>query len=93
MRNRNELHRAAMGALVAAALMAGAAEAGAAVRRFPADTPAELLPLGRAKRADDGSGSGGAASRLKMILASAWRFPEGGSWVPRLPARRQQRSD
>lgn len=91
MRNRNELHRAAMGALVAAALMAGAAEAGAAVRRFPADTPAELLPLGRAKRADDGSG--GAASRLKLMLASVWRFPDGGSWVPRLPARRQQRSD
>lgn len=91
MRNMSKLHRAAMGALVAAALMAGAGQASATVRRFPADTPAQLLPLGRAYRTDDGSG--GISGRLRLALASVWRMPDwGGLWVPRFPAK-QRRSE
>lgn len=91
MRKMSKLHRAAMGALVAAALVAGAEQASAAVYRFPADTPWSMLPLGRAKLVEAGSAL---MARVKLMLANAWRFPEGGSpLIGRFPARIQPRND
>jgi hypothetical protein len=93
MRNLSKLHRAAMGALVAGALIAGAGQAGAAVYRFPADTPSQLLPLGKAKRAVSDA-SAGVAAKLRLMMASVWRFPEGGGLrISRFPARIVPRND
>jgi len=93
MRNMSKLHRAAMGALVAGALVAGAGQAGAAVYRFPADTPSQLLPLGKAKRAVDVA-SGGVAAKVRLMIASVWRYPEGGALrIGRFPARILPRND
>lgn len=84
MRNKNKVQRAAMGALVAAALMAGAGQASASVYRFPADGPSKL-PDTRARILDDGSGG---IARLRLMLASVRMFPEGGGVrIRRWPAR------
>jgi hypothetical protein len=88
MKSMNRIQRAAMGALVAAVLMVGVGEASAAVRRFPADTPSYLLPLGRAKVVNDGSG--GIMARLKAMLAAVRIFPEGGVQILRFPAKAQR---
>ena len=89
MRNANEVRRAAMGALVAAALMAGAGQAGAAVGRFPEHGP-QKLPDTRVRILDDGSS--GLIGRVRIALASAYRFPvEGGVRIRRWPASRQPR--
>lgn len=74
MRNGGRLQRAAMGALVAVALMAGAGQAGAAMGRYPAvgrypvDGPSQQLPQGRARIVD--GASGGALARIKVMLSS-----------------------
>lgn len=74
MKNRNQLQRAAMGALVAAALAVSVGQAGASVYRFPEGPPSRLE--GRAKRLDDGSG--GLGGRVRMMLASVRIFRDGG---------------
>lgn len=91
MRNANEVRKAAMGALVAAALMAGAGQASAWPYRFPADGPSKF-PDTRARILDDGSS--GLIGRVRIALASAYRFPvEGGVRIRRWPASRQPRMD
>ena len=93
MRNRNQLQRAAMAALVAAALSASVGQASASVYRFPDSPPSRLLE-GRAKRLDDGSG--GIGGRVRLMLASVRIFRDGG-WEgiqgQRVPARIVRRSD
>lgn len=93
MRNERKVRRAAMGALVAVALMAGAGQASAAVYRFPESAPSRL-PVGRARIMDDGSG--GALGRLKLMLSSVRIFRDGG-WEglqgQRAPARIVRRSE
>ena len=87
MRNASKLQRAAMGALVAAALMVGVEQANAAIYRFPADGPSKL-PDTRVRIMDDGSG--GAFGRLRLMLASV-RIRRDPGWEGtgslRLPAR------
>ena len=91
MRNGSKVRRAAIGALVAAALMVGVGQANAGPWRFPADGPSRL-PEGRARILDDGSG--GVLGRLKLMLASVRLFPEGeGVRIRRFPARIQPRTD
>ena len=85
MKSGSRVRRAAMGALVAAALVAGVGPAAAGPYRAPVDTPSRL-PLGRAKLVDDGSG--GAIARLKLMLASVRLFPEGSVRIFRFPAGR-----
>ena len=75
MKNRNQLQRAAMGALVAAALAAGVGQASASVYRFPEAPPSRWLE-GRAKRVDDGSG--GVGGRVRLMLSSVRIFRDGG---------------
>ena len=83
MRNKNKVQRAAMGALVAAVLMAGAGQASAAVYRFPADGPSKL-PETRVRLLDDGSSGIG---RLRLMLAAVRMFPDGGGVrIRRFPA-------
>ena len=93
MKNRNQLQRAAMGALVAAALAVSVGQASAAVYRFPDAPPSRLLE-GRAKRLDDGSG--GLGGRVRMMLASVRIFRDSG-WEgiqgQRVPARIVRRAD
>ena len=93
MRNANKLQRAAMGALVAAALMAGAGQASARVYRFPADGPSKL-PDTRVRIMDDGSG--GMFGRLRLMLAFV-RVPREAGWegigALRLPARIMPRTN
>jgi hypothetical protein len=74
MKNRNQLQRAAMGALVAAALAGGVGQASASVYRFPEAPPSRLE--GRAKRVDDGSG--GIGGRVRLMLSSVRIFRDGG---------------
>ena len=84
MKKASGVRRAAMGALVAMALVAGVEAASAGPYRAPADGPGRL-PLGRAKRVDDGSGS--LVEKMRIVLASWLRFPEGGGIrVGRFPA-------
>ena len=87
MKNANKLQRAAMGALVAAALMAGAGQASAAVGRFPEGRPYRLSE-GRARIVNDEIG--GAFGRLRLLLASV-RVRRDAGWEgigsERLPAR------
>jgi hypothetical protein len=89
MKNGNPIRRAAMGALVAAALMAGVQQANAGPYRFPADTPSWMLPWGRAKLVDAGNSI---MAQVKVMLSSVRLFPEGGVRVLRFPAK-AQRSD
>ena len=84
MKRGNKVQRAAIAAAVAVALAAGAHQASAGVHRFGADTPSYLLPLGRAKMVDDGSG--GIMARVRTWLASAHIFPDGDAWAFRLPS-------
>jgi hypothetical protein len=89
MRNANKVRKAAMGALVAAALMAGVGQAGAVVGRFP-DQGLQKLPDTRVRIVDDGSS--GLIGTVRIALAAAYRFPvEGGVRIRRWPASRQPR--
>jgi hypothetical protein len=87
MKSENAVRGAAMGALVAAVLMVGAAQAGAGPHRAPVDGPSRL-PLGRAKMVVE-DGSGGAFARLKQMLARV-RILRDVGWegigIQRLPA-------
>jgi hypothetical protein len=87
MKNVNLVRRAAMGALVAAALVAGAQQASAKPYRYPADGFDWMLPWGRAKLVDDVSGI---VARMKAMLSAVRLFPEGGVRVLRFPARAQR---
>ena len=86
MKIRNQIHRAAMGALVAAALMAGAQQASAGAYRAPADK-SYRVPMDRAKKADDHSGDSW------TMLTYMWRFPQWGPRPLRFPADRAKRSN
>ena len=91
MKNASKLQRAAMGALVAAALVVGVGQANAGPRRFPEDNPSRLRE-GRARILDDGSG--GMLGRLRLMLASVRRFDDDGpGGVRRFPAKIARRGD
>jgi hypothetical protein len=88
MRNANQVRKAAMGALVAVALMVGAGQAGAGPFKAPADEP--KLPDARWGLLD--GGRAGLMGKVRIALASAYRFPvEGGVRIRRWPASRDLR--
>jgi hypothetical protein len=73
MKRGNRIQRAAMAAVVAAVLAVSVQQANAGVHRYPADTPSSLLPLGRAKVVD--GGSGWIMANVRILLASVRLFP------------------
>ena len=87
MKRESKIRQAAMGALVAAALVVGAGQASASLYRFPADGPSKM-PGTRARIVEDGSG--GWLGRLKIKAASLRLYRDSG-WegiqVSRLPAK------
>ena len=93
MRNESKVRRAAMGALVAAALVVGVGQANAGIYRFPAEDPSRL-PVGRARILDDGSG--GVGGRLRQMFAFV-RVRRDAGWegigALRLPALIVRRTD
>ena len=75
MQSANKARRAAMSALVAAALMAGVQQANAGIRRLPMDDPPSLVPQGRQKIAGDAGGAD-LFARVRVMLSSVRRLPD-----------------
>jgi len=96
MRNVNRVQRAAIVALVAAAVMAGAQQANAGNRRLPVDDEFGIgtlppVPQGRGGRFLNDSASI-LMERVRLVLSSARLPNETGFQIRRLPAGRVSRS-